>query len=92
MSLCVSSSGASPTESIELLFPIQKNFFKAVENKFVSINRTKALVWVMGEKAGVFGWHPEVGGHGREGRRLRLASGGRGSWARKPASSAGIRR
>ncbi|CAD7926307.1 unnamed protein product [Amoebophrya sp. A120] len=46
-------------ESIELLFPIQKNYFTALENKFVSIRRTKAFSWVMGEKEGVFGWHPQ---------------------------------
>ncbi|CAD7957241.1 unnamed protein product [Amoebophrya sp. A25] len=46
-------------ESIELLFPIQKNYFTALENKFVSIRRTQAFSWVMGEKDGIFGWHPQ---------------------------------
>eukprot|EP00392_Amoebophrya_sp_AT5.2_P001437 g1439.t1 len=50
---------ASTEESVELLFPIQKNYFTALENKFVSIRRTKAFSWVMGEKDGIFGWHPQ---------------------------------
>jgi hypothetical protein len=46
------------SESIELLFPIQKNYYTQLDNKFISIQKSHAYGWCHGERGQVVGWHP----------------------------------
>lgn len=47
-------------ESVELLFPVQKNYFSVSEGKFVALRRSRAWTWAMEEKNGIVGWFPQA--------------------------------
>ncbi len=47
-------------EAVELIFPIQKNLSSLMENRFISVGRTKATGWLMGNRNDTYGWHPHL--------------------------------
>ena len=49
---------AEASQPISLLFHIPKNNYCHMENRFISVQKTRAIGWLMGSKHGVTGWHP----------------------------------